>query len=104
MLPPLNRQLVLLLKSNSYLTVYDNMSQSKKTNIIHQIKTLDPLTLREQEVLQLVLSGKANRKIAEELFISESTVKTHIRNIFSKYDVSSRAELISIMLKNQISE
>jgi DNA-binding NarL/FixJ family response regulator len=53
--------------------------------------------------LQLILSGKSNREIAEALFISESTVKTHARNIFSKYAVSSRAELISTLLKNQIS-
>jgi DNA-binding CsgD family transcriptional regulator len=101
MLPPLNRQLVLLLKSHVYLAVYDNMSQSQQTDIVRQIKTLDPLTVREQEVLQLILSGKSNREIAEALFISESTVKTHIRNIFSKYDVGSRSELISTLLKNQ---
>jgi DNA-binding CsgD family transcriptional regulator len=100
-LPPLNRQLVLLLKNHSYLSAYDNMSQSQKTDIIFQVKTLDPLTAREQEVLQLILSGKSNRDIAGALFISESTVKTHARNIFSKYDVSSRAELISTLLKNQ---
>ena len=82
MLPPLNHQLVLLLKSHVYLTVYDNMSHSQQTNIIQQIKILDPLTVREQEVLQLILSGKSNREIAEALFISESTVKTHARNIF----------------------
>ena len=104
MLPPLNHQLVLLLKSHAYLAAYDNMSQSQQTDIIRQIKTLDPLTVREQEVLQLILSGKSNCKIAEALFISESTVKTHARNIFSKYDVGSRAELISTLLKNQAGE
>jgi DNA-binding CsgD family transcriptional regulator len=103
MLPPLNHQLVLLLKSHAYLAAYDNMSQSQQTDIIRQIKTLDPLTVREQEVLQLILSGKSNREIAGDLFISESTVKTHARSIFSKYDVSSRAELISTLLKNQTS-
>ena len=101
MLPPLNNQLVLLLKSHAYLAVYDNMGQSQQTDIVCQIKTLDPLTAREQEVLQLILSGKSNREIAGALFISESTVKTHARNIFSKYDVGSRAELISTLLKNQ---
>jgi DNA-binding CsgD family transcriptional regulator/MFS family permease len=104
MLPPLNQQLVLLLKSHAYLAAYDNMSQLQQTNIVCQIKTLDPLTAREQEVLQLILSGKSNREIAGALFISESTVKTHARNIFSKYDVSSRAELISTLLKNQMVE
>jgi DNA-binding CsgD family transcriptional regulator/MFS family permease len=101
MLPPLNHQLVLLLKSHAYLAAYDNMSQSQQTDIVRQIKTLDPLTVREQEVLHLILSGKSNREIAGALFISESTVKTHARNIFSKYDVGSRAELISTLLKNQ---
>jgi DNA-binding CsgD family transcriptional regulator/MFS family permease len=101
MLPPLNNQLVLLLKSHAYLTAYDNMIRSQQTDIVRHIKTLDPLTAREQEVLQLILSGKSNREIAGALFISENTVKTHARNIFSKYDVSSRSELISTLLKNQ---
>lgn len=104
LLPSLNRRLVLLLKSHTYLAVYDNMSQSQQTDIIHQTKPLDPLTVREQEVLQLILSGKSNREIAGTLYISENTVKTHIRNIFSKYDVSSRVELISTLLKNQTAE
>lgn len=104
MLPPLNHQLVLLLKNHAYLAAYDNMSQSQQTDIVRQIKTLDPLTVREQEVLQLILSGKSNREIAGTLFISENTVKTHARSIFSKYDVSSRAELISTLLKNQTGE
>jgi DNA-binding CsgD family transcriptional regulator/MFS family permease len=103
-LPPLNRQLVLLLKSHAYLAAYDNMSQSQQSDIVRQIKTLDPLTVREQEVLQLILSGKSNREIGRDLFISENTVKTHARNIFSKYDVVSRAELISTLLKNQTVE
>jgi DNA-binding NarL/FixJ family response regulator len=104
MLPPLNHQLILLLKSHTYLAAYGGMSQSQQTDIVRQIKTLDPLTIREQEVLQLILSGKSNREIAGALFISESTVKTHVRNIFSKYDVGSRAELISTVLKNQTVE
>ncbi|WP_347490121.1 LuxR C-terminal-related transcriptional regulator [Desulfoscipio sp. XC116] len=101
-LPPLNRQLVLLLKSHVYLTVYDSMSELQQTNIIRQTKTLQKLTVREEEVLQHILSGQSNREIAQALFISESTVKTHVRNIFSKYDVGSRAELISTLLKNQL--
>ena len=104
LLPPLNRQLVLLLKNHVYLAAYDNMSQSQQTDIIRQVKALDPLTSREQEVVQLILSGKSNREIAGALSISENTVKTHARSIFSKYDVSSRAELISTILKNQIDE
>ena len=102
MLPPLNRQLVLLLKSHDFLAAYEKLSRSQQTDLARQGKTLDPLTVREQEVLQLILSGKSNREISEALFISENTVKTHARSIFSKYDVSSRAELISTLLKYQI--
>ncbi len=101
LLPPLNRQLVMLLKSHAYLAVYDRMSPQQQTTVLRHVKTLDPLTGREEEVLALILSGKSNRGIAQALFISESTVKTHVGNIFSKYDVGSRAELISTLLKNQ---
>lgn len=100
-LPPLNRQLVMLLKSHAYLTAYDRMNEKQQETIILQTKMIDPLTNREQDVLQLLLSGKSNKDIAAALFISESTVKTHLRNIYSKYDVGSRAELISTLLKNQ---
>ncbi|HXL05138.1 MAG TPA: LuxR C-terminal-related transcriptional regulator [Bacillota bacterium] len=77
------------------------MSKTQQIDIIRQTETLEELTVREKEVLQHILSGKSNREIAQALFISESTVKTHARNIFSKYDVGSRAELISTLLKNQ---
>lgn len=102
LLPPLNRQLTILLKSHAYLVAYDNMSQIQQDIIVQQVKTLAPLTPREREVLQLILSGKSNGEIAQALFISESTVKTHVRNIFSKYDVGGRGELISIVLRNQV--
>lgn len=100
-LPPLNRELLMLLKSHAYLSVYEHLSQNDQNNIINKTKMLAPLTEREQEVLRLILSGKTNKVIAENLFISESTVKTHVHNIYSKYDVISRAELISTLLKNQ---
>jgi DNA-binding CsgD family transcriptional regulator len=101
MLPPLNRKLILLLKSHVYLAAYDRMSPAQQTDIIRQTKALAELTAREHDVLQLILSGKSNREIAGTLIISENTVKTHVRNIFIKYDVGSRAELISTLLKNQ---
>lgn len=100
-LPPLNEQLVSLLKSHVYLSVFSSMDENKQSEILGSIKTLDPLTGRENEVLELILSGKSNREIATELIISENTVKTHTKNIFSKYNVGSRAELISTILKNQ---
>lgn len=52
------------------------------------------LTRREREITELIYTGKSNKQIAEQLFLSESTVKTHIYNIFRKTEVGSRVELI----------
>ncbi len=51
-------------------------------------------------MLELILEAQTNKAIAEALHISEYTVKTHVKNIFEKYDVASRAELITFVLKN----
>ncbi|NIW44421.1 MAG: response regulator, partial [Gammaproteobacteria bacterium] len=53
------------------------------------------LSQRELELLNLVFEGHSNRKIAEELFISENTVKYHIKNILQKLGVSNRTEAVS---------
>jgi DNA-binding CsgD family transcriptional regulator len=49
------------------------------------------LTMRELQVLRLVATGRTNRAIATELFLSEKTVARHVSNIFTKLDLSSRA-------------
>lgn len=53
------------------------------------------LTTRELDVLECVISGSENRIIADELFISLATVKTHLDHIFKKLEVSSRTKLVS---------
>ena len=50
------------------------------------------LTERELEVLKLVARGMANKEIAAQLFISENTVKNHVRNILEKLQLHSRME------------
>lgn len=55
----------------------------------------DPLTDREMEVLLLVADGLSNRAIADELVISEGTVKVHARHIYNKLGVSSRTQAIA---------
>ena len=76
-------------------------TREQRAKIVHCLEPLDPLTPREEEVLQLILDGNSNRQIAARLFVSENTVKTHIRNIFSKYGTRSRAELISTLLQDR---
>jgi DNA-binding NarL/FixJ family response regulator len=52
----------------------------------------EALSAREVEVLQRIATGKSNKEIGAELFISEGTVKSHVRSIFGKLDVLSRTE------------
>ena len=56
---------------------------------------LGKLSDREKDVLKLLYAGKKRKEIAEELFISDNTVKKHISSMFSKLQVSSREELFS---------
>ncbi|MGN7948957.1 response regulator transcription factor [Microbacterium sp. 22215] len=53
------------------------------------------LSSREIEVLELVAAGRSNNEVAEQLFVSETTVKSHLAHIFSKLDVSSRTAAVS---------
>jgi len=55
----------------------------------------EALSAREIEVLQRIAAGKSNKQIAAELFISEGTVKSHVKSIFSKLDVVSRTEAVA---------
>jgi len=55
----------------------------------------DP-TPRENEVLQLVADGLANREIGERLFLSEETVKSHVRHLLAKLHARSRAHAVAV--------
>jgi LuxR family maltose regulon positive regulatory protein len=54
-----------------------------------------PLSERELEVLRLIASGKSNRRIAEDLFVSTATVKTHVNNLYRKLDARSRTQAVA---------
>ena len=54
---------------------------------------LDALSRRERDVARLVVDRRTNPEIAAELFLSVKTVESHMRNMFRKLDVSSRAQL-----------
>ncbi len=65
-------------------------------------KTLSNLTPREQEILELLVKGYRYREIAEQLFISLDTVRTHIRHIYEKMQVRSRTEAATKYLGGDI--
>ncbi len=60
------------------------------------------LTGRELDVLRLMATGRSNREIAAELFISENTVKNHVRNILEKLHMHSRMEAVMFAVKENI--
>ena len=63
------------------------------------------LTEREREVLELLVSGiTSNKDLADRLFVSENTIKYHLRNILAKLHVSSRAQVIAFALKHRLVE
>jgi len=55
-----------------------------------------PLTVREREVVALIALGHETNRIAEELYISPETVRTHVRNAMAKLGVHTRAELVAV--------
>ena len=56
----------------------------------------EPLTEREEQILKLLAEGKSNRAIGQVLYITESTVKSHLKSLFVKLDATSRAEAIAL--------
>ncbi len=60
------------------------------------------LTIREKEILLLIVNGFSNKQIAEKLIISERTVDTHRTNIMRKLDANNTADLVRIALKRQL--
>ena len=78
-------------------------SMIKKTDDRQQVPT-PRLTDREMEVLKLVAKGMNNRDIAKQLFISENTVKNHIRNILEKLQLHSRMEAVVYAVREKLLE
>jgi DNA-binding NarL/FixJ family response regulator len=64
-----------------------------------QTGPIGSLSPRERQVLQLVADGNENKQIARHLDIAEATVKTYLRGVFTRLDVSSRAEAVAVGLR-----
>lgn len=74
--------------------------ESKSTDLVFgSDEPVEPLTLREIEVLTLVAQGASNQAIADKLFVKEVTVKTHLNSIFKKLKVTSRTQAVLLAMQ-----
>lgn len=98
----------LLVVTSSFLVVlYVQINKRKIATLSNQIKDqselesedfnslLVGLTMRQKEVYELIIAGKTNKEIISELFIEQSTLKSHINQIYKKLHIKSRNELRS---------
>jgi DNA-binding NarL/FixJ family response regulator len=78
-----------------------NFSSPKKESVeVEKKESL--LTEREKDVLLCLVKGMTNKEIAENLFISDKTVKIHVSNIFKKLEVKSRSQVVIYAVQNQL--
>jgi DNA-binding NarL/FixJ family response regulator len=73
------------------------LSPTVATRLMGQVRqpASEPLSQRELEVLELIARGSTNREAAEQLFISEATVKTHLLHVYAKLGVKDRAAAVA---------
>ena len=79
----------------------DRTAAAKRAESASVAQRRDSLTQREQEVLALVVAGKLNKQIADELGISIKTVEVHRSRVMQKMGANSVAELVQLSLRNQ---
>lgn len=80
----------------------DLISSNSSTNIdeLNDYLNRAGISPREKEIITLIMKGDSNKKISNQLYISLSTVKTHVSNIFQKLNVESRFEIMSKINKS----
>ena len=98
-LPLLHKYLSTLLKNHAFLTVLSEMTPVEQGRAVSDFTMIGQLTGRESEIASLLLKGRTYKMIAGELYLSENTVKTHIKNIYSKFNIQSRMELVNLMME-----
>lgn len=79
-----------------YIYKYEIDKKGSNPDLEILIKKYD-VSKREKEIIELLLEGRSNREIAEHLFISDNTVKTHVKNIYRKLGVKNRVQLIYLL-------
>ena len=84
------------------------LTKNKETIVVKEVRVIEPFSLnetrlrelgitrRELEILELIAGGLSNREIAEKLFVSENTVKTHSSRLFDKLSAKRRTQAVQV--------
>ena len=86
--------------SSRFFEYFQNSFKEENQSIMDEENLLNYLTQREEEVLDLLTQGITYKGVAQKLFISETTVKTHVNNIFNKLQVNDRTQAVLYALNN----
>lgn len=100
-LPLLHKELTMLLRDHAFLTGLSGMPPGEQNRAMESFALIGQLTDREREVASLLLKGRTYKMIAGQLHLSENTVKTHIKNIYAKFNVRSKSELINLLTEKE---
>lgn len=75
--------------------------EAKLVKVLSFVKDDEPLLIREREILEMILGNKKRKEIANELHLSENTIKTYTRTLYSKLGVTCREDLYSLLLQDK---
>ena len=64
--------------------------------------SVDVLTSKEKEVLQMISKGASNKQIADKMFVKEVTIKTHLNSIFKKLKVANRTQAVLVAMQTDL--
>ena len=86
--------------SSRFFDYFQKSFKEESSEVSDEENLLSYLTAREEEVLELLTQGVTYKGVASQLFISETTVKTHVNNIFQKLQVNDRTQAVLYALNN----
>lgn len=99
-------QAVLTPEAQETCEVVERLLNAAGEDLAHREEPLDlafePLTDREKEILLMLANGVSNKEIANRVFVSENTVKFHLKNIYSKLGVSNRLQALSVAREKRL--
>lgn len=74
--------------------------EAKLAKVLSFVREDNPLSIREREILEMIIAGKKRKEIAETMHLSENTIKTYTRTLYGKLGISCREELYELLLQN----